>query len=445
MSDREQWSSQSGFILATIGSAVGLGNIWRFSYVAGENGGGAFLLLYLMYIFLIGLPLVIAELALGRRAQGDAIAAFDGPAPGSSFRYAGVFLGAGAVLILSYYSVIAGWALKYFTGAALGHLWDTAAEGYGSYFQSFISHTGEPVIWQTAMVIATALVVAGGVRGGIETLSRFLMPLLAVIITGLAIFAVTLPGARNGTAFLLAPDWSALVRPEVHAAALGQAFFSLGIGMAVFLTYGSYMPRSFPLPRSAAAIAIGDTGFAIVAGLAIFPAVFSFGIDPTSGPQLAFITLPQIFLQIPGGALLGVAFFFLLSAAALTSMVSLLEVPVAMLVQRLAMSRRRATGLVGVTVLVLGLPSAMSFGLLSEVRIGQNGILDAADAAVSNLLLPIGGILIALTVGWRLSQQDAISESELKHPRLAYIWLWILRLLVPLTLITIVLQSASML
>ena len=445
MSDREQWSSQSGFILATIGSAVGLGNIWRFSYVAGENGGGAFLVLYLIYVFVIGLPLVIAELALGRRAQGDAIAAFAGPVTGSHWQYAGVFAGAGAVLILSYYSVIAGWALKYFAGASLGHLWDKAAEGYGRYFQSFISHTGEPVIWQAAMLIATALVVAGGVRGGIETLNRWLMPLLAVIIIGLAVFAVTLPGAQRGTAFLLAPDWSALARAEVHAAALGQAFFSLGIGMAVFLTYGSYMPRSFRLPRSAVAIAIGDSCFAIVAGLAVFPAVFSFGIDPTSGPELAFITLPQIFLQMPGGVLLGAAFFFLLSAAALTSMVSLLEVPVAMLVQRLAVSRRRATALVGATALVLGLPSALSFGLLSEVRIGRHGILDAADAAVSNFLLPLGGILIAFTVGWRLSRKDAIGESELKHARLASTWLWVLRLLVPLTLATILLQSASVL
>jgi len=443
MSDREQWSSQSGFILATIGSAIGLGNIWRFSYVAGENGGGAFLVLYLIYVFVIGLPLVIAELALGRRAQGDAIAAFDGPAPGSRWRYAGVFVGAGAVLILSYYSVIAGWALKYFTGASLGHLWDTASEGYGRYFQSFISHTGEPVIWQAAMLIAAALVVAGGVRGGIETLNRFLMPLLAVIIIGLAVFAVTLPGAQRGIAFLLAPDWSAFARAEVHAAALGQAFFSLGIGMAVFLTYGSYMPRSFPLPRSAVAIAAGDSCFAIVAGLAIFPAVFSFGIDPTSGPELAFITLPQVFLQMPVGILLGAAFFFLLSAAALTSMVSLLEVPVAILVQRLAMSRRRATALVGTAVLVLGLPSALSFGLLSDVRIGRHGILDAADAAVSNFLLPIGGILIALTVGWRLSRQDAIAESGLQHPWLANAWLWVLMLMVPLTLATILLQSAS--
>ena len=215
--------------------------------------------------------------------------------------------------------------------------------------------------------------------------------------------------------------------------------------MAVFLTYGSYMPRSFRLPRSAVAIAIGDSCFAIVAGLAVFPAVFSFGIDPTSGPELAFITLPQIFLQMPGGVLLGAAFFFLLSAAALTSMVSLLEVPVAMLVQRLAVSRRRATALVGATALVLGLPSALSFGLLSEVRIGRHGILDAADAAVSNFLLPLGGILIAFTVGWRLSRKDAIGESELKHARLASTWLWVLRLLVPLTLATILLQSASVL
>lgn len=445
MSDREQWSSQAGFVLATIGSAVGLGNIWRFSYVAGENGGGAFLLLYLFYVFIIGLPLMIAELTLGRRAQSDAIAAFEVSKHDSWWRFAGVFAGAGAILILSYYSVISGWALKYFAGASLGMLWEQAGDGYGRYFQTFISHTGEPIICQAAMLLATVVVVAGGVRKGIETLNRWLMPLLALIVIGLAGFALTLTGAGGGVRFLFSPDWSAISRAEVHAAALGQAFFSLGIGMAVFLTYASYMPRNFRLPRSAVAIASGDAGFAIIAGLAIFPAVFSFGIDPTSGAELAFITLPQMFLQMPGGAIVGAAFFFLLSAAALTSMVSLLEVPVAMAVQRLTIGRRWATTVLGILVLVLGLPSAMSFGLLADIQIGRHGILDATDAFVSNYLLPIGGMLVALAVGWRLSVSEAIAESELLPRWLGLSWLWLLRLFVPLTLATILLRSASLL
>jgi len=443
MADREQWSTHTGFVLATIGSAVGLGNIWRFSYVAGENGGAAFLFLYLIYVVIIGLPLVIAELMLGRRAQGDAIAAFEVSGPSSKWRYAGVLGGAGAVLILSYYSVIAGWALKYFAGAMLGPLWDQAAQGYGQYFRTFISHRGEPVLWQTLMLGASVAVVAGGVQAGIETVNRWLMPLLALIVISLAAFSLTLPGSSAGVSFLFAPDWSVLSRAEVHAAALGQAFFSLGIGMAVFLTYGSYMPRDFRLPRSAATIVIGDTGFAVIAGLAVFPAVFAFGIDPTSGPELAFITLPQIFLHLPGGAILGAAFFFLLSAAALTSMISLLEVPVSMVVQRLGTGRRRAAATIGALALLAGLPSAMSFGLLAHIRIGRHGILDAADAAVSNYLLPVGGMLIALFVGWRLAQEEALGESELGRGWLGVTWLWMLRILAPLTLAAILLQSAS--
>lgn len=443
MVEREQWSTYSGFVLATIGSAVGLGNIWRFSYVAGENGGAAFLFLYLVYVITIGLPLVIAELTLGRRAQGDAIAGFEASGPRSSWRYAGALSGVGAILILSYYSVIAGWALKYLIGAAFGPLWDQAAQGYGQYFRTFISRTGEPVIWQILMLGASVAVVAAGVRAGIETVNRWLMPLLALIVVGLAGYSVTMPGSAAGVIFLFAPDWSAIGRAEVHAAALGQAFFSLGIGMAVLLTYGSYMPRGFRLPRSALAIIIGDTGFAIISGLAIFPAVFAFGIDPSSGPELAFITLPQIFLQMPGGAWLGVAFFFLLSAAALTSMVSLLEVPVSMAVQRLGATRRNAVMVIGAITLALGLPSALSFGLLADIRIGRHGILDAADAVVSNYLLPFGGILIALFVGWKLKMGEALSESELGQGWLGLVWLWLLRVLAPLTLTTILLRSAT--
>lgn len=445
MSSREQWSSRQGFILATIGAAVGLGNIWRFSYVAGENGGAAFLFLYLLCVLLVGLPIVIAELALGRRAQGDAVAAFEEAGDGSVWRYVGWIGVFGAIAILSYYAVIAGWALKYFVGAATGVLWTTAAEGYGSYFKTFIANTGEPIAWHAAMLAAAVYVVAGGVRKGIEVVNRWLMPILAMIIIALALFALSLPGSGAGVRFLFSPDWSVLAKPEVYVAALGQAFFSLGVGMAVFLTYGSYMPRNFRLPTSAVAIAVGDALFAIVAGVAIFPAVFALGIDPTAGPELAFITLPQVFLQMPGGALAGAVFFFLLSAAALTSMVSLLEVPVAMAVRRLKYQRWKATGLIGAIILVLGIPSALSFGVLAHIKIGRHGILDAIDAGVSNFLLPITAILIALYVGWRLDKAIALSESELGEGKLGVCWHWLLRALVPMAIVAILLQSASVL
>lgn len=439
MAQREQWVSRRGFILATIGSAVGIGNIWRFSYVAGENGGGAFLLLYLVCVALIGLPLVIAELAMGRRGQGDAVAAF--AAPGGGWPWVGWLCVAGASVILSYYAVIAGWALKYFAGAATGSLWAAAAGGFGGYFKQFIGNLGEPVAWQGAILAVTMFVVAGGVAKGIEGCNRWLMPLLGLLLLALAAYAVSLPNSGAGVRFLFAPDWRALGRPGVWAAALGQAFFSLGVGMAIFATYGSYMPRTFSLPVSALAVAVGDTVFAVVAGLAIFPGVFAFGIDPAAGPELAFITLPQVFLKMPGGMVAGAVFFFLLSAAALTSMISLLEVPVSMAMHRMGMRRWRATALFGAIIFVIGLPSAMSFGALAHVHINGHGILDAIDAAVSNVLLPVGGILIALFVGWRLRAAESLAEADLAHRRLGVAWLWLLRTLVPAAVALILIRK----
>mgnify|MGYP003674330542 CR=1 FL=1 len=443
MTGHEQWGSRAGFILATVGSAVGVGNIWRFSYVAGENGGAAFLLIYIVCVLLIGLPLVIAELAIGRRAQGDVVAAFAHGGRAGPWRYAGWLSVVGAVLILSFYAVIAGWALKYFVGAATGALWQTGAAGYGLYFKQFIANLGEPVAWAAAMLALTMFVVANGVRQGIETFSRILMPLLAIIVIALALYALTLEGAGRGVAFLFAPDWSALRQPQVYVAALGQAFFSIGVGMAIFITFGSYMPRSFGVGSSAAIIVLGDTLFAVIAGLAIFPAVFSMGLDPRAGPELAFITLPQIFLLMPGGEFIGALFFFLLAAAALTSMTSLLEVPVSTAIHHFGLRRWTATALAGLAVFLCGLPSAMSFGVLAHIRIGRYGILDAVDAGVSNFLLPLGGILIALFVGYRLSRDIALAESDLGQTRLGNIWRWLLRTLVPLAIAAILLQSAS--
>lgn len=432
-------------MLATIGAAVGLGNIWRFSYVAGENGGAVFLFLYLLCIALVGLPLVIAELLLGRRAQGDAVAAFEYADNGSLWRRLGWFSVAAAVLILSYYAVIAGWALKYFVGAASGTLWTTAEVGFGTFFKQFIADGGEPIGWQAAMIAAAIFTVTGGIQHGIERINRWLMPVLVIIILGLAGYALSLPNADAGVRFLFAPDWSVLRTPAVYIAALGQAFFSLGIGMAIFVTYGSYMPRAFSLSSSAAIIAFGDSLFAIVAGLAIFPAVFSFGVDPTAGPELAFITLPQVFLDMPGGRVIGTVFFALLSMAAFTSMVALLEVSVSVAVHRLKLRRWTASAAVGAIVFVIGIPSAMSFGILANIQIGGHGILDAIDAGVSNFLLPISGILVTLFVGWRLKRSDALREADLAGSRLGIVWLWLLRIIVPVTILIILAQSASML
>lgn len=445
MTDREQWTSRRGFILATIGAAVGIGNIWRFSYVAGENGGAVFLGLYLIFVLLVGLPLVIAELSLGRRGQGDAVAAFESAAHGGHWRLIGWVGIIGATLILGYYAVIAGWTLKYVADAAMGDLWrngERLTKGYGGYFQAFIASPAEPVFYQAAMLGLAMLVVAGGVKRGIELINRWLMPVLALIVCGLAGYAVMLPGAGAGVRFLLAPDWGALARPEVYAAALGQAFFSLGVGMSIFITYGSYLPKNISIPSSASVIVVGDSFFAVVAGLAIFPAVFAFGADPAAGPELAFVILPRIFLQMPGGAIAGTIFFFLLSAAALTSMVSLLEVSVAMATHRLGMGRRMATAMLGAVVFLLGLPSALSFSVLDGVRINGSGVFDTVDAAVSNILLPLGGILIALFVGWRVERRAALIAADMPENWFGGLWIWLLRTVAPATILVVFLRWA---
>ncbi|WP_198375957.1 sodium-dependent transporter [Neoroseomonas rubea] len=424
---REQWGSRSGLILAAIGAAVGLGNIWRFAYVAGENGGGAFLLAYLLIVLALGVPLVIAELAIGKRGAADAVTAFQVLAPQSVWRHAGWFGVVGAGLILSYYAVIAGWALRYFAVAATGALWDSAAGGFGDSFRQFIAHPLAPLGWQFVMMLAAMLVVAGGVGRGIERVNLWLMPLLAVIVILLAVFALSLPGSAGGVSFLFAPDWASMAKPKVVLAALGQAFFSIGVGMAVYVTYGSYMRREHSVPISAAAVVAGDTAFAFIAGLAIFPAVFAMGGDPAAGPELAFITLPQIFLAMPGGWLIGPVFFFLLSAAALTSMVSLLEVPVATAMHRFRMHRGRAVAAIGGVILLAGVPSALSFGVLDGTTLMGAPILDATDRLVSNLLLPIAGGAVAIFFGWVVPRQVGVTLAELGEGPLWRTVRWLLR------------------
>lgn len=440
---REQWTSHNGFVLATIGGAVGIGNIWRFSYVAGENGGAVFLLIYLVFVVIIGVPLVIAELAIGRYAQADAIGAFETEGRKSWWCVAGWLGVLAAALLLSYYAVIAGWTLKYFAGAVSGALWRAEEADFGGYFDEFISHRAEPLVWQAVALLVTIVVVAGGVQRGIERVNKLLVPFLAMIIVALAGYALSLPGSDAGVRFLLSPDWTALSKPGVYAAALGQAFFTLGMGMAFFVTYGSYLPRTVSLPVSGVVIAAGDTLFAIIAGLAIFPAVFALGGNPAAGPELAFVTLPQVFLNMPGGKGIGLVFFLLLAMAAITSMVALLEIPVATFMHRLKLPRGRAVVTVGTCVFVLGLPSALSYGLLNDIRFGSHGILEAIDYGVSNFILPITGILTSLFVGWRFERAFVLVEADFGTSRIGVVWLWLVRIVVPLTILGILLQSAS--
>lgn len=438
---REKWSSRQGFILATIGSAVGLGNIWRFSYVTGENGGATFLLIYVIFVIIVGAPIVIAELALGRQGQGDATSAFSEIAPKSAWVAPGLIGVIASFVVLTFYAVISGWVLKYFVGAGTGLLWSAAGPDAGGYFKRFVGNPGEPIIWQAAVLAVTMFVVVGGVQRGIERVNRVLMPTLAAIVLGLAVYSLTQVGSGKGVAFLFTPRWELMLRPEIYLAAMGQAFFSLGVGMGVFITYGSYLPRNFRLPTMAGAIIVGDTMIALCAGLVIFPAVFAFGLDPKAGPELVFITLPQIFLAMPAGKIAGLLFFGLLVAAAVTSMISLLEVPVAYLMHRFSMRRWAATAWTGILGFVLGLPSAMSYGLLEHFKWRNHQILDNVDYVVSNFFLPAGAILIALFVGWRWNRQEAIDQADFGDGCAGQLWLWSLRVVAPVLMAIVLIRS----
>jgi len=437
---REQWGSRTAFVLAAIGAAVGLGNVWRFSYVAGENGGATFLLIYLLAILLIGWPLVLAEATVGRHSQGDAVTSYRAVARERIWIGAGALGVFGMFLIMCFYFVIAGWALKYFAGALTGSLWRMAEDSYGSYFDAFVASPWEPLFWQFLMVSICVLVVAQGVRGGIERLTRVLIPILALIVVGLAIYGVTHRGAAQGLAFMFAPDWSLLLTPDIYLAALGQAFFSLSLGMGLYVTYSSYLSKSAPLPGSVGAVIAGDTLMAVIAGIAIFPAVFAFGLDPASGPSLVFITLPQVFLEMPAGRVVGLLFFFLLAAAAMSASISGVQIVSAWAANGTGWSRRRTVLTVGSVMFVCGAPASLGYGLWADIRWEQRGILESMDYIVSNFVLPAGGVLTALFVGWRWSE-PALAEAGLAGRMVGAVWIWLLRIVAPAVIVVIALRA----
>jgi NSS family neurotransmitter:Na+ symporter len=439
---REGWGSNAGFILATLGSAVGLGNVWRFSYVAGENGGGAFLAVYVATVFAVGVPLLLGELAIGRAAQREGAAAFRALAPGSPWRHLGMLGVVLAGLILSYYAVIAGWVLRYLWLYLSGASASLAESGFAAGFESFTAHPIAPVAWQMGFMLLTTLVVAVGVKRGIEGLSRWLMPALAVLLLGLAVHSAFLPGFQRGVAFLLHPDWSALARPGIYVAAVGQAFFSIGLAMGVMVTYGSYLGPQRRLPAATVVIALGDTLFAVTAGLVVFPAVFSFGLDPAQGPALAFVVLPEVFSKMTGGGWVGAAFFVLLAIAALTSAVSLLEVTVAYAMQRFGWSRAPASAALGTLFFGLGAPAALGYGPWAGVQgPGGRNILDLLDFVAANVLLPVNGLLIAVFLGWVWQRRAALSACDLHAPRLGQAWCFGMRYLVPVLVAAVLARS----
>ena len=393
---RGLWTSRIGFILAAAGSAVGLGNIWRFSYVVGTNGGAAFVLIYLVIIAILGYPLMITEITLGQKAQKNAIGTFKDLAPKTPWWITGALGVLAGFVILSFYSVVAGWAMAYFFKTLLGGL-QTGTDFVGA-FVGHISSATEPIAWHAAFMILTLGIIALGVTKGIDRSVRILMPALFVLLLILVIRAISLPGSGAGLAFYLQPDFSEITWNSILGA-IGQAFFSLSLGMGCMITYGSYMKNKEEVPLNAASVVGIDVGVAFLAGFAIFPAVFALGFDPAAGAGLAFITLPAVFAQMPGGLIFGSIFFLLLTVAALTSSISLLEVVVSWLIDEFKWNRVKASVVIGGLIFLMGVPASLSLGAM-EINIFGMALFDMLDFLQESILLPGGAILTAIFAGY---------------------------------------------
>ncbi|MBW8269289.1 sodium-dependent transporter [Caldovatus aquaticus] len=444
----ERWSGRLGFVLATIGSAVGLGSIWKFPYEVGENGGGAFVLFYLLGLVLVVLPLIFAEFALGRRGRGDAaasVAAVAAEAGRSPRRWAwigGLAIATG-FLILTYYAVVGGLTLAYLLHAIRRGFAGADGAATRALFEAMTGSPAALAAYQAAFLAATVAVVARGVGGGIERACRVLMPLLAALMLGLVAYAATAGDLRRTVAFLLAPRPEALT-PRVALEALGLGFFSIGVGLGAMITYAAYAGRDTDLTTAAVATVAGDTAISFLAGFAVFPLVFAHGLDPAEGAGLMFLTLPIAFGRLPFGDAVGAAFFLSLFVAALASAVSLLELAVAPVVQRTGWPRARAAVGAGVVCWLLGLPSVLSFNLWREVRplgavpgFATAGLFDAIDRIASNLLLPASGLLLAVFAGW-VARGDLLAAELRWGPRAVGALRFLLRWVVPALILAFV-------
>ena len=410
--ERGNFGSKLGIVLATAGSAVGLGNVWRFPYMTGENGGAAFILVYLACIVLLGIPGMLSEFIVGRHAQANAARAYDKLSGGRPWRLVGYLGIVTATIILGFYAVVAGWCLQYLFASVLGHV-NGDAEYVKNYFVSFSSDPLRPVLWGVGFVLITHLVVVRGVRAGIERASKWLMPILFVLLVVLVVASCMLPGAVNGVRFLLMPDFSKL-SSSVLLEALGQAFFSLSLGTACLCTYASYFSRSTNLLQSAAQIALLDTMIAILSGLVIFPAAASVGVSPDSGPSLIFITLPNVFQQAFGsmpavGYVVSIMFYALLVFAALTSTISMHEIGTAFFTEELRLPRLRSAWIITVAASVICVFCALSVGAADISVMGQS-LMEFFDMLTANVMMPLGAVLSCLFVGWYVPRKVVYEE-----------------------------------
>ena len=430
------FTSNLGAIVAAAGSAIGLGNIWRFPYTLGQNGGGAFLLLYVVFVILLGLPVMMSEFVIGRRSQRNTVGAFR-QLGYRRWTFVGVLGILSAFLIYSFYSTVAGWTLNYVLLSGSGKLVGRTPDEFSKIFTMFTSGTAGPLTCQFVFILLTAVIVLFGVQKGIEKSAKILMPVLLLLMLLLCVRSLTLEGASEGMAFLFKPDFSKLTWNSVLSA-LGQAFFSLSIGMGALVTYGSYIRKEDNLFKTGLCVAGADTLIALLAGIAIFPAVFAFGLNPTSGPSLVYEVLPNVFGSMPMGPLFALLFFVLLSIAALTSTISLLEIVVLWAVEELHLSRRTATIAVSLLIFMLGSLCTLSFGPLSGVLVSGHTFFDCLDHLTATYMMPIGALCITLFLGWCYPRAEILDELD-NHGRLKAgyfrFYYFSLRYLVPLALI----------
>ena len=441
--EQRGFTSNIGAILAAAGGAVGLGNIWRYPYMLGQNGGGAFLLVNLFFVLMIGIPLMMTEFVIGRRTQSNVVGAYKKLERKKGWAAIGYFSILGAVLIYAFYSVVAGWTLNYIVMACTNQLSGLTPNEVADAFASFTSHSFWPVLFQLAFLALTALVISFGVQKGIEKISKILMPVLFFLLLLMVFRSLTLPGAKEGLQFLFKPDFSKLTGAGVLGA-LGQSFFSLSLGMGAMVTYGSYIRKEDSLFKTSLWISVCDLLVAILAGVVIFPAVFSFGMDPAAGPQLVYVVLPNVFNSMPMGALFAAIFFVLLGIAALTSTISLQEIIVAFSVEELHWSRRKSSIISMISIFVIGIFCTLSFGPIKHWTLFDRTIFDLFDLVTASYLMPIGALATTIFLGWfypKVEVKDEITNGGALKGKLFELYYFILRFVAPIALIVILVSG----
>ncbi|MDM5336896.1 sodium-dependent transporter [Fictibacillus enclensis] len=443
MKQHEQWTSKLAFILAAAGSAIGLGAIWKFPYVVGTSGGGAFFLLFLLFTFIIGFPLLMAEFVIGRGAQKEAITAYRILAPGSKWPWLGRMGVATAFILLSFYSVIGGWVTLYLYKSVTGQVF---GQDYSALFGSSISNSAAVVFGQFVFMAITIFVVSRGVKSGIEAANNIMMPALFVMFVVLILRSLTLDGAMKGVEFFLKPDFTSITGESVLFA-LGQSFFSLSVGISVMATYSSYLSKQESLPKSATTIVSLNVVISLLAGLAIFPGVFSLGLKPTEGPGLLFVVLPAVFEKIVFGQVFFVIFLALFLFATLTSAFSMLEIIVASIIKDDVSKRAKWSWIMGILIFLAGVPSALSMGVLGDITLFGKNIFDSLDYLVSNILLPLGALFIALFVGFRYPKNklyDEFTSGATVGRKSFALWLLLIRYVTPIVILIVFLNQVGL-